>query len=220
MAAAKSIHRKPVRREIRAAKTGSARNAIGDLRHGHEVYILTYGQFSLIDALVAIVEKTGPADVTLSTWTAAAADLTTAAKMMESGCIRSLRFIVDRSFLTRQPGYCARMRELFGDECIRTTRSHAKFIAIRNNEWTIAVRTSMNLNENPRLENIEVSDDSALCDFLWAVGDDLWSEQPEGVFNGELPMLSSAIDCAPPGPELGGVAMHSLRMPTVGVLND
>ena len=58
-------------REIRAAKTGSARQAIGQLARGMELYILTYGQFSLIDALIAIVEQTGPADVTLSTWTAA-----------------------------------------------------------------------------------------------------------------------------------------------------
>lgn len=99
--------------------------------------------------------------------------------------------IVDRSFLTRQPGYCAQMRRLFGDECIRTMRSHAKFAVIRNDRWTIAVRTSMNLNTNPRLEQMEISDDPGLADFLTAVADDLWAEQAPGVFDGELPLLAS-----------------------------
>lgn len=212
---AQAILRPPAKRRIRTAKTGSARSAIGELVHGHEVYILTYGQFSLIDALVAIVDQTGPADVTLSTWTAAAADLAIAARLMETSKIRSLRFIVDRSFLTRQPDYCRRMRELFGDECIRTTRSHAKFIAIRNEAWNIAVRTSMNLNENPRLENIEISDDPALCAFLWSIGDDLWSEQPAAVFNGELPTLSSHADSGVGSRvAVGAVSRDGLRMAT------
>ena len=155
MTEAKTIKRTPRKRSVRAARTGNARDAIGTLEPGCEIYCLTYGQFSLIDALVALLEQTGPADVVLATWTAAQADLRRAATLMQqdSGQIRSLRMIVDRSFLTRQPEYCATMRELFGDAAIRTARSHAKFMAIRNDRWNLAVRTSMNLNENPRLEN-------------------------------------------------------------------
>lgn len=189
---AKAISREAKKREIRAAKTGNARQAIGPIAPGMELYVLTYGQFSLIDTLITLVEQTGPADVTLSTWTAGSADLTTAARLMEHGAIRSLRFVVDRSFLTRQPDYCAQMRRLFGDNCIRTTRSHCKFITVRNDEWALAVRTSMNLNENPRLENLEVSDDPALCAFLEAVADELFEDQEDGLFNSELPRVSMA----------------------------
>lgn len=211
MTSARSHHHPtPRKRTIRAAKTGHARAAIGELRPGHEVYILTYGQFSLIDALVALLEQTGPADVTLSTWTAAAADLTRSAQLVERAEIRSLRFVVDRSFLTRQPEYCETMRRLFGDGCIRTTRSHAKFITIRNELWTLAVRTSMNLNENPRLENIEISDDDALCAFLEAEVDALFGDQAAGTFDGELP------DAPPPAVAAGHIVQRGLKTPRVG----
>lgn len=188
---ARTHRRSNVRREIRTAKEGNAADAIGQLTPGCEIFVLTYGQFSLIDAIVALIRQTGPANVVLSTWTAGDTDLTTAAALLEAAEIRSLRMIVDRSFITRQPGYCRRMRELFGDACIRTTRTHAKFASIRNERWNIAVRTSMNLNTNPRLEQIEISDDPSLADFIDRVADDLWTEQQPGVFDGELPLLAS-----------------------------
>lgn len=49
---------------------------------------------------------------------------------------------------------------------MRSTRSHAKFVTLRNDDWNLAIRTSMNLNENERLELLEISDDPALADFL------------------------------------------------------
>jgi len=96
----------PKKRMIRAAKVGSASDAIGKLEPGCEIYCLTFGQFSLIDALSAIIDQTGPADVTLATWTAADADLTRAESMMASAKIKSMRYIVDRSFETRMPHCC------------------------------------------------------------------------------------------------------------------
>lgn len=198
MTEAKVIRREPKDREVRASKFLNAEKAIGELSPGMELFVLTYGQFSLIDAVAALLRKTGPADVVLSTWTAGHVDLTTCAGLLEGAEISSLRMIVDRSFLTRQPGYCRRMVELFGADCIRTWRGHAKFAIIRNERWTLAVRTSMNLNTNPRLETLEVSDDRELADFFWTIADDLFREQEPGVMNGELPKLESVrfIDSA------------------------
>ena len=191
MSKARSHQSAARKREIRVAKKGSARDAIGELRKGHEAFVLTYGQFSLIDALCAVLEQTGPADVVMSTWTAANAHLEKAAKLLANAEIRSMRFLVDRSFLTRQPAYCETMRRLFGDACIRTARTHAKFMVIQNDEWSLAVRTSMNLNENPRMENLEISDDPALCAFLLQVAEDVFEDQDPGTFDGELPLLAS-----------------------------
>jgi hypothetical protein len=198
MTTAKTHKRPPVKREIRTAKASNADRAIGELSRGMEVFVLTYGQFSLIDAVATLVRKTGPADVYLSTWTAGHEDLTTAANLLDGSEITRLRMVVDRSFVTRQPGYCRRMLSLFGSDCIRTWRGHAKFAVIKNAEWTLAVRTSMNLNTNPRLETIEVSDDPALAAFLTDIVDELFIEQPADVFNGELPELAS-IPTVDPG---------------------
>lgn len=168
-------------RETRIIRTANAKTALAGLDHGTELYILTFGQFSLLDAVQAILEKTGPADVTISTWTAATADLSRAEQFLGDGRIKSLRFLVDRSFLTRQPGYARQLVKAFGDDAIRTTRTHAKFATIQNDQWSVVVRTSMNMNENPRLEHLEVGHDQNLAAFLNGIVDEIWASEPPGV---------------------------------------
>ena len=53
------------------------------------------------------------------------------------------------------------------------THSHCKYTLISNNEWKIVIRTSMNLNENKRLENFEVSDDENLYNYLIEISKDI-----------------------------------------------
>ena len=177
-------HTRPTpKRAPRLSKVTNARDALADFDRGRETYCLTFGQFSLMDAVEAILEKTGPADVAISTWTAGNADLSRSAAHLQDGNIRSMRFIADCSFGQRQPGYLAELRRLFGDDAIRTTRTHAKFVVISNDDWAVAVRTSMNLNENPRLESIEVSDDPELAGFLLAVVDEIFAEEKPGDYS-------------------------------------
>lgn len=201
-------------RMTRAAKTGNAADALGELVPGCEVYVLTFGQFSLIDALHYLVEQTGPADVDVSVWTAAHADLTRSAALLEQSSIRRMRWVVDRSFEARQPSFVTRMRSLFGDACIRVTASHCKFLAIRNERWNLAVRTSMNLNENPRLENLEVSDDAGLCGFLTGVVDSIFAEAPEGDFRAEMTSLESVPGVRPAGSISTGEVQRRLTYPS------
>ena len=158
--------RRVIRRDYLARR---AADAVGPIEHGMECYGLSVGAFSLTDLLLHCLDATGPADVTISTWTAAGADIEEAYRLVGSGAIRSIRFIVDFSFPSRQPGYCAALRERFGDDAIRVTKNHAKFVVVRNEDWSLVVRTSMNLNLNARLESFEISDDPAMADFLDAM---------------------------------------------------
>mgnify|MGYP006899600354 CR=1 FL=1 len=184
-------------RTVRMSRYNSAREAIGQIEKGTDTFILTYGQFSLIDALCAILVQTGPADVSLSTWTAAHAHLERSAELMESAAIRSFRLIVDRSFEGRQPEYAQHMRDLFGPECVRAIRTHAKFMLIRNEEWDIVVRTSMNLNENPRLENIEISEGLGFAEFFQTVVDDVFAEVKPGENASDIPGLHNVQESFP-----------------------
>jgi hypothetical protein len=162
----------------RALTQASAAEAIGPITAGIELYGLTAGQFSLIDLIEHCLSFTGPCSAVISTWTAANTDIGFAYKLMSCGLLSSLRFLVDFSFPSRQPAYCAALREVFGDHCIRISKNHAKFVLLRNDSWNIVVRTSMNLNENRRLENFEISDDERLADFLEAVIDEIFEGQP------------------------------------------
>lgn len=187
-----AVFKKPSTRAMRVMKRGVAQDAIGTLEHGQDTYILTYGQFSLIDALAALLDQTGPADVALSSWTAADANLEEASHMVEAMAIRNLRMIVDRSFRTRQPAYFRRMRELFGVDCVREIRSHAKFMVITNDVWSVVVRTSMNLNANPRFESIEISTDPAFSDFMLNVVDDIFQTVPPDSPHSDMPEFADS----------------------------
>lgn len=189
--------KKPAKRKISLAKQASAEQAIGKLRQDEDTFILTFGQFSLIDALVAILDQTGPASVDLCTWTAADAHIERSRELLTASKITKFRLVVDRSFETRQPGYCHHLRESFGPECIRAIRCHAKFMIIRNEKWDVVVRTSMNLNENPRLENIEISTSRDFADFFTAVVDDIFGEVGEGQNRSSLLELRSIEDSSP-----------------------
>ena len=59
--------RKTPARRPRVSKITNARDALSDFDRGMETYCLTFGQFSLMDAIEAVLEKTGPADVAIST---------------------------------------------------------------------------------------------------------------------------------------------------------
>ena len=190
-------HTKRASRQCRVAKVSTAAEAIGTIKPGTDTFILTYGQFSLVDALVAILDQTGPADVSISTWTAADAHLERSAALLESASIRSFRMIVDRSFETRQPKYCHHMRQLFGPESIRAIRTHAKFMLVRSDTHDVVVRTSMNLNENPRLENLEVSEGTAFAEFFQRIVDEVFATVPEGENMSSLPSLDDLRETFP-----------------------
>lgn len=193
----KTFTRKTPARDVRLSRHASAQTALAGLAPGTEIHCLTYGQFSLLDAVAAILDITGPADVDISTWTAGGADLTHAETFLRNGKIHRLRFLVDRSFVTRQPGYCRELVRLFGDDAIRTTQTHAKFAAISAGSWKVAIHTSMNMNTNKRLEYIQVTDDPALWEFLTTAVDDVFAErQPGALPDTGMPTLASLPDVA------------------------
>lgn len=143
----------------------NAKQSVWKIYKWMEIYGLTKWQFSIINIIEEILLQTWPADILISTWTAADAEIKKAVEFIENKRINKLNFIVDRSFKTRQPKYFKLLQENFWN-CIYTTNSHAKFTLISNNDWKIVIRTSMNLNENKRLENFEISDCPVLFDYL------------------------------------------------------
>lgn len=155
----------PSSRDAKLRRRALAAESIGELSIGLEMYIVSKGQFSLVDVIRAVVEQTGPADLSISTWTAAGADIAEAFELLESGRIRSARFLLDHSFQRRQPAFCGQVRNLFGDDAIRITKNHAKLVVLTNDDWNVNVLTSMNLNQNPRLEFLLVRESAELAEF-------------------------------------------------------
>jgi hypothetical protein len=151
--------------------------AIGKLENKTHIFGITKGQFSIIDILHHVLNEIGTADLDISTWTSSTSDLRTVHKFLDSGRIRNLRFLVDFSFQRRAPEIITDMRKRFGEGCIRVTRNHAKFYLLRNENWNIVIRTSMNLNFNPRIEDFTLEDNPDLDDFLCTILNEIFQKQ-------------------------------------------
>lgn len=171
------VNRRRRNREIRHLMYGeNALRAIGKIYPNMEIFGLTKGQFSIINIIEEVLKQTGVANVIISTWTAANAEIQKAESFLQNKLINQIHFIVDRSFKTRQPKYCKMLEAKFGD-VISTTNSHAKFVLIENDKWKIVIRTSMNLNENKRIENFEISDDEKLLNYLKEISKEIMKEK-------------------------------------------
>lgn len=178
-------------RETVFAPTESAKRALGVLSPGVSISMITRGQFSLLDLLWAVLDQVGPSDVIISTWTMGVRDAENAEDLLRRGTIRSLRFLVDRSFPTRQPAYAAAVRKRFGSEAFVLSRVHAKFAVILGGALPVVVRSSMNLNKNERWEQADVDVDAGLCAFYAGLVTELGGRLPDGLDTSE-----AAIDAA------------------------
>jgi hypothetical protein len=163
-----------------AAATESARKAIGTLVPGGRIVGVTKGQFSLLNVIYAMLEQTGPAHLTFSTWRMGLVEAELVKKLSTDGDILSVRFLMDRSFARCHPEYAPKIEAWFGKEAIRTTQTHAKFALLRNGTWNICVRGSFNLNASPRFEQFDLDDDATICDFFADHVQELWDSQPPG----------------------------------------
>jgi hypothetical protein len=153
---------KPRKRAIRAFSHERADGLIGQIEQGMELFALNKGQADVAEILEHIAWQTGPASLTISTWTAAGADISRMRELCDGKLFTEIRWLLDRSFPNRQPEFFAHINRLFPN-AIRLTAVHSKFAIIRNDRWNIVCRGSANLNSAKRLEHLEISDDVDLA---------------------------------------------------------
>ncbi len=178
---ANAIHRRALntsRRELRdQRRVTSAAEAVAGFKPGIEIFGFTKGAFSLIDLLRALLDISGPAALAISTWTAAKYDAAEVLDFIHSGKVTETRWLVDFSFQRRCPEVANEIRWLFGTDSIRVAKNHAKFVLLTNTQWQIVVRTSMNLNTNPRFEDFTIAHDPQLAAFLNSIIEEIWQRQ-------------------------------------------
>ncbi len=165
---------------------------------------LTNGAFSLISLIRSVLKKTGAAHIVVSTWSSGFYDSNVIDGLLQSNSILSFKFILDRSFKTRQEKYATHITHLFSPENIRTTNTHSKFVLIWNENWNVCIRSSMNLNENKRCENFDLDNDIDIFNLFKNYTDELFAKQPEGIIENRRvvdSVFDSMFETENPAPE-------------------
>lgn len=153
----------------------SAERALEAFDRGVHVYMVNKGQFSMIDIMTALLARTGPADVSVWSWVVAGHEVEATSAMINSGAIRSFRMVIDWTGAQRDMPYVRELQQKYGLDCIRVSKTHCKVVTIATDDgWRIVARGSLNLNANPRMEQIDVSDDQAIYDVMHGLEEELW----------------------------------------------
>lgn len=154
------------RRKRAVESFNTAAECIGPITPGMSLFAVTRGQFSMIDAVVHAIRACAPADITLWTWRIAAYELETIRDLLNNGQVRSGVLFVDRvqDKMNADKAKSAAAEgiemwvERFGPESVRIVQSHAKIATVEGNGMKVLLRGSMNLNFNPRFEQLDVTE--------------------------------------------------------------
>lgn len=135
----------------------------------------------MVDAVRHLAQHVGPADLVVSTWTCAEADVKLLDMARDSGWLRSVMWMFDRSFLQREPEIYNMIIRNFGIENFRCWVSHCKFAILYNCDCPCLYVTSANLNANFRVEHWSLFCNAALVEEYHGLVLDLFDTQRVGV---------------------------------------
>jgi hypothetical protein len=138
--------KRAVRRRARAIETfGSAAEAIGPITADTNLFLVTRGQFSMIDMIRHVLADVGPAAVSLWTWAIADYEVEVLGGLMADRNVTAARLVLDRSAEHRNA------------PTVRVCKNHAKIARVWTADLRVLIRGSMNLNFNPRFEQADLT---------------------------------------------------------------
>ena len=182
------IHRMGKQPKVEAARRASTDLASeifsSSISDGVVFPFLTMGDFSMLDVVAAVLDQTGPANVDISTWTMGVYDANALWSFVESAKIERIRFLMDPSMFGRREDLAKEFIAAFGGDSIRCIESHAKFTLIYNDNYSVLIQSSMNMNRNKRLENGTVICDAGAVGFHRDIVDQVFASAEPG-FSGK-----------------------------------
>lgn len=173
-----SVRRK---RAVESFKTAS--DCIGTIEHGAALFAITRGQFSMIDAALACLDQSGPADISIWTWTIAEYEIECMERLRLDSRIKSATLIIDGGSRHKNSGLIKQWKSTFGVNSVRYVVNHSKIVTIQSDKFKLLLRGSMNLNFNPRFEQFDLTEGGEDFDLVKQI-------------ESELPILEDKADGA------------------------
>lgn len=151
----------------------SAANCIGPIEKDMSLFAITRGQFSMIDGIFHVLHEAGPAAISVWTWTIADYEVEAMAGLMARQEITAGRLVIDASADRRNGTIIEQWRQRFGDEAVRICKNHAKIARVWNDKFRLLLRGSMNLNFNPRFEQLDITEGGQDFDLVERIENEL-----------------------------------------------
>ena len=164
---------KSVRRARAFESFKTAADCIGPVHPGLSLFAITRGQFSMIDAVLHVLDSVGPAAVSLWTWTVAEYEIECLDRLRIDNRVTAGRLVIDAGARNKNAGLIAQWKESFGPESVRYVVNHSKIATVQNDRFRVLLRGSMNLNFNPRFEQLDVTEGGEDFDLVKSIENEL-----------------------------------------------
>jgi len=146
------------RRKTAVESFKTAADCIGTIEPGTSLFAITRGQFSMIDAALACLDQSGPAEVSLWTWTVAEYEIECLERLRNDNRITGATMIIDGGARNKNAGLIRQWKNTFGERSVRYVLNHSKIVTIQSEKFKLLLRGSMNLNFNPRFEQFDLTE--------------------------------------------------------------
>jgi hypothetical protein len=137
----------------------TAAECIGPIEKDMSLFAITRGQFSMLDAVLHTLDQVGPAKLSIWTWAIAEYEIEALERLMLDERLIEARLIIDFSARKRNAEIIAKWQGLFGKSSVVYVVNHAKIATVEAvSGERVLLRGSMNLNFNPRFEQLDVTE--------------------------------------------------------------
>ncbi len=147
------------------------------------LFAVTRGQFSMLDAVLHVLDQVGPASLSLWTWTIADYEIKSFTELARDGRIVAGKLIIDEGARNKNSQLIREWQARFGQDSVRYVLNHAKIATVETATRRVLLRGSMNLNFNPRFEQLDVTEGGPDFDLVQQI-------------ESELPCLADNATCA------------------------
>jgi len=165
------------RRKTAVESFGCAALALGKIEAGMSLFAVTRGQWSMIDAVLHVLDQVGPSRMSLWTWTVAEYEVQVLTRLRQDQRVTGGRLVIDAGARTKNAAIIRDWKQSFGDDSVRYVTNHSKMARIESGGGLkLLLRGSMNLNFNPRFEQFDITEGGPEFDLVENI-------------EGELPIL-------------------------------
>lgn len=162
------------RRKTAVESFKNAAETIGTCEAGMSLFAITRGQWSMIDAVLHVLDQVGPAAVSLWTWTVAEYEVQVLTRLRIDERVTSGRLVIDHGARNKNAAIIADWKQNFGDDSVRYVVNHAKIATVETaGGLKFLLRGSMNLNFNPRFEQFDITEGGPEFDLIQSIELDL-----------------------------------------------